>query len=693
MPALHAILRDGRQWDRVDWKGLVPANDGTLALTRVPGNTPAVHIQESYQATVSGLSIFSEDEIYIVDNEKKQVIYLDRLCHTRMAYPHQPDSTDSNDPFLSFGSLLLDEKRDTLFVADTGNGRIQLLKARTLELIAIWTSGLESPGDLAQDNQGRIYVADLGQNTILRYNAYGVLDTAYQLDLEEKGIPIRPEFIAIDASNRLYVSDSYTGEVLVFDDKGRQVGQITQKGNDRPLTLGAIINLGSRLFIADNTTGRVLVYDLGKKVYIGTVIGYQGPVEAMAADDAGRLYIKSSAKPEYYIFEPEYGAGSEGYLHTHRLDAGISGTWSRLVIDAEIPAESRLEVQYISCDDPAPTQDWHIAQTLDTLIYPERAETAGRYLWVRVRLVSEDGVTSPKLFQIHAEAGEMRYMQYLPALYERESQKNPFLKQWLSLFESEQRDLEYLRDSIPARFEPARAPADDLKYLAGWLGFELPPDKDEEQIRSLMPRVVDLYERRGTLEGVVKWVYLYSGIRIHIHESFQHRAFWQLEKQAALGFSTRLPALDPDGLVVPDPDREGEGWTNPESLVVGDFVVGLSGPMSAGDLGESIFEETAHHFCVTVAACEIETREKYEALIGILEQEKPAHTGYGVNRVDAAMRIGVQSSLGLDTIIAGPMSAMRLSEAMIGVDTMLKDKECESRMGSGAQLGKNTVMQ
>ena len=382
-----------------------------------------------------------------------------------------------------------------------------------------------------------------------------------------------------------------------------------------------------------------------------------------------------------------------GTLATHRLDAGASGIWQRIVVEADVPENSRLRVQYFSSDGDEPADEgWYTAPSLDTLVYPENGANPGRYLWLRVYLASTDRQTSPRLMQVRAEAGEMRYLQYLPALYERESRDDAFFRQWLALFEAEHRDLERRLDTMSYRFEPHTAPADHLAYLASWLAFEPPVHLDEEGLRSLLPKVFELYQKRGTPAGLIAWIRLYTGIRVHIHESFRNRAFWQLGGGSMLGFGTRLPAIDPAGFVVADTKNVGGGWSEPDGLVVGDAVVGHSGPLEAADMGETLFWETAHHFCITAAACEVEDPAKREVLLSIVDREKPAHTGYGLNLVGAAMRIGYQSCIGVDSIVAGPAKAMRLDEAYAGMDSVLVESEDESRIGRQARVGKNTVV-
>ena len=686
MPTLHAILRDRRRWDRVEWSRLTPAEDGALELIRLPGSVSGVHIAEPYRVSPSGLAVSDCNELYLTDSHDHQLVFTDLLCDTRTLQPISPGEGDDPGQFSAPHGLWLDEERNTLYIADAGNGRIQKLNARTLEVKSIWTSGMDMPVDLAGDSEGRVYVLDAGKKTVLRFDPRGVIDAAYVLE-----IPVEPAFMAIDARDRLYVADVGSNAVVVFDDSGSKL-EVLPAPQDffQP---GAIALSEFRLYIANAATGRVEVFDFESRRYIGAVAGYRGPVAAMAVDRSGRLYVKPDGRARYVDIDPQAFVAPTGELVSERLDAGASGVWSRIVVEAEIPAGTQVEMRYFSSDGSAPAEeDWRASSSLDTLVYPEDATQAGRYLWLRIQLVSTDHTTSPRLVQVRAEAGEMRYLNYLPALYGRESRNNPFFQQWLALFEAQHRDLEYQREAVPYRVEPDRAPADHLDYLASWLAFEPPANLEEDELRELLPRLVEKYQRRGTREGLIEWIRLYTGISVRIHEAFQDRAFWQLDAGSGLGFSTRLPAVDPDGFVVPDAAQRKGAWSDPDRMIVGDAVVGLGGPLPAADLGETLFQETAHYFCVTVAACDVEKAGVREALLEIIEKEKPAHTGFGLNVVGAAMRIGYQSTIGVDAIVAGPDQPMRLEEAHAGLDSILPELESESRIGRQARLGKDVVV-
>ncbi|TKK89558.1 hypothetical protein FDA94_09210 [Herbidospora galbida] len=62
--------------------------------------------------------------------------------------------------------------------------------------------------------------------------------------------------------------------------------------------------------------------------------------------------------------------------------------------------------------------------------------------------------------------------------------------------------LAQLIETLPDLYDPARTRADLLPWLAGWLGFELPPGWTVEQRRRVIAGIMDLHLRRGTRAGL-----------------------------------------------------------------------------------------------------------------------------------------------------------------------------------------------
>ena len=250
-------------------------------------------------------------------------------------------------------------------------------------------------------------------------------------------------------------------------------------------------------------------------------------------------------------------------LESGELDAGIDSDWERVTVKAHVPPGSGLFLDTFTSGHPNSTPVWRTEPGLNILLdrTPGPAPTqpaTRRYLWLRIRFTSDDGLTSPVLEQVQAQTTGRSYTEDLPAIYRRDDQPTRFLERWLALFRSDMEGFEQALADMPHLFDPQMARADQLMWVAQCLGFEPPTDLTPPRLRTLLQRVPDLYARRGTVAGLEDWVEVFSGLRPKIIEAYHARKVWQLGATSLLGFDTMLAASAPDGLIVP-----GQTLTDP----------------------------------------------------------------------------------------------------------------------------------
>jgi hypothetical protein len=73
--------------------------------------------------------------------------------------------------------------------------------------------------------------------------------------------------------------------------------------------------------------------------------------------------------------------------------------------------------------------------------------------------------------------------------------------------------------------------------------------------------------------------------------------------------------------------------------------------ISTGDPEHEIFQEFAHRFRVFVPSSWISTTKDEEMVHRALREEKPAHTSYDLCLIEPRFRVGLQSTVGIDTIV------------------------------------------
>lgn len=562
----YVVLRDQRDWDGVTLTGLQPQADGALTLERVPAPVggQSIALPAPFDPEPSGSVFGFGNDFYISDTANNRVIRIDGMCGARMVLPGSHESGPAAGQFRGPRGLAVGP--GSLYVADSGNARIQVFRLPTLELHASWQGLFQEPTDLAIDSQKRIYVLDRGRRQVLRFNAWGVADDTYNAAMAQQLALASPMFLAIggDDTDTLYISDDHSRSVLSFDAAGKALPSLPSGTPACPARPGALAAGGGRLYVADAASGSIWVFDLAGKAYLGTAFNFLGPVAAMALDQvSAKLYIKPGADETTYQLQIDGAYVPFGSLSTQGpLDAGEGCEWERAHVEVEVPAGTDVALRTFVGGDPTVipgNSDWTQAPTLDILIPPlpgidDSQPGQKRYLWLQVQLKSPSQQASPVLTQVQAETTAESYLDHLPAVYRREDLPRRFLERWLALFRSELGDVEALLDEMPRRFDPATTPENCLPWLADWLAFELPEGaqaKDAPELRKLLLRAHAFFKRRATPLGLREMVHLYAGVKPHVFEAFRQRHVWQLGNTSLLGFDTALPPADPDGMIIP----------------------------------------------------------------------------------------------------------------------------------------------
>jgi len=105
------------------------------------------------------------------------------------------------------------------------------------------------------------------------------------------------------------------------------------------------------------------------------------------------------------------------------------------------------------------------------------------------------------------------------------------------------------------------------------------------------------------------------------------------------------------------------------------------------EYGRPLFEAFVHQICVRVpwrAARDEAARERIRA---VLERECPAHVAYTIDVIEPSMRIGLQSRLGVDSVVAGRGAPAGLGESAAGFEL---GGEPAAPVGIGLRVGIST---
>jgi hypothetical protein len=191
-----------------------------------------------------------------------------------------------------------------------------------------------------------------------------------------------------------------------------------------------------------------------------------------------------------------------------------------------------------------------------------------------------------------------------------------------------------------------------MDYLAGWLNITLESSWTPEQKRLVLKTVPGLRTSWGTVEGLRQWIRLFLSVLGNV----------PTEDLAAAGLPGIVESFVDRRRVLltgcgPTLEAAGGLWspTVERRFQLGVFdQVGEVALVSTGDPDLDLFQHYAFAFRIYVPATFIRTPEDEALLRRAIELQKPAHAVYELVLVEARLRIGVQSTIDLDTVIGEP---------------------------------------
>ena len=498
-----------------------------------------------------------------------------------------------------------------------------------------------SPADVA-DLQGtawvldgrhqRVYVHRMGADTLRRaFAATAAAERVWQR-------------IAIDASGCVLLWDGSTAIVDRFEPNGRALGT---------LALSAVRALFARVRATREPSQRresVLITRSGTRPRPARAAP-SWPLACYRADGVWTSEWLDSASPDCVWHAVELSlaalpAGSSVVVRTR--------TCNRKQTAAEVAA---------SLDGLARSGSWSVARPLVGAPQPEPgAATAvqtdllvlsapGRYLQLQIELTGS-GATTPVVQGLRLRYPRESLLQYLPHVYSSHPEQRQFLDRYLSMMQATWAQIEYRLDTFERYADPDSVPPEAMAYLASWLDLRLEGTWSAEQNRRLLQAMPGLRSKWGTVQGLREWVRVYLANIASVDprelealdvpgivEGFVERRALQLNTRGAtLGSAQALwsPAVE-------------------RRFQLGVFDrIGEVELVSVGDPQVDVYRHHAHAFRIFVPAMLVRTAEAEAMLRRAIEMHKPAHATYELVLVEPRLRIGVQSTIELDTVIAAP---------------------------------------
>jgi phage tail-like protein len=676
--AAPAAELDGVDLARLDagltLKQLAPSGPGLLdPAGSLGGLVPPVHV-----------AVAPDGAIYLLDRAGRRVLRFDPCLCAFAPLPCLPAAPAGRaDPRALPATAAIAASARLIAVADgRDGGAVVLIGWQDLATRAVLARSWR-PGPVAFDRGGRLHVADQAAGAIHRFAADGL----WLGRIEGVGSVLG---LAVDRQDRLHVASA--DRLRRFSAEGTPIQEVVDAA--------ALADAFPPLPFGLDALGRLVLREACRAAGVAP--------RGHGVFDAAGTALKEAPVPW-----PAARHATSGRFVTTAIDSRIRGCiWHRIQLEGELPAGTRLalrartdEVELpvgmaAAPDDPAwsPAQSWSGAS--DGAPF-ECLFTAppGRFLWLEVTLAGP-GDATPRLDLATLEFPRISLRRYLPAVFAPNPVAAEFADRFLSLFDQQFRSVERQLDDVASIFDPHATPERMLGWLAGWVGLALPAARPAAERRRLLAEAPRLYAARGTVAGLSRLLLLHLG----------------MDRLACRPRPCRFGPACPPVTTPPEPPRLvlehwrlrrwlflGRGRLGESSRLWGEKILNRSRLDDGAQLGATQlklerdplrdpFHESAHAFSVFLPAARARRPSERRRIEALIRSEAPAHARPVMHWVEPAMRLGVQSTLGFDSVIgtAAPealaLGAARLGRAAApGRDDRRPD--IGLKLGRGARLG------
>jgi len=562
-----------------------------------------------------------------------------------------------------------------LFLCDSGNHRLLVFARFGLVLRGIWappsSAGLINawePTGIAFDHRRRVYVTDPANGCIHRFFPSGVW---------EKSFPgfgsVR--WIAIDNCGRIYTISQGEAFARISDKDGKPIGTASRPEE-----------------IADCFPSLQFKVDAFGDLDLSGLCQTTGSTGYFAPDGTSL----DSLPPD-----PPIMFSTTGTYLSEALDSQFYRCqWHRILLRGRLPLKTRIQVstftselqQPLSQIQSLPSEAWQTNQTVtaisgewESLIF----SGPGRYLWLRLQLAG-NGSATPAIENIRLEYPRISLRRYLPAVFAEDPGGTNFTDRFLSIFDTSLRSVERKIDNEAAYFDPLSAPAvanktagiDFLSWLASWVGVTLDRQMPIAQRRQILKQSGQFLSIRGTRFSLWKQLLLMLGMDADsvCCADDQPRTTCCPRPLNCAPPVKPVCNWEPPPLILEHYQLRrwlflGEGRLGDASLLWGSRIVnrsqlganaqaGVSQLLTTPDPFHDPFLKFSNQFTVFVPASTGKSDQRRRSLINLLEGEKPAHTQYQIEYVSPRMRIGFQSMIGLDAVVARYPSGFKVGQKL-----------------------------
>lgn len=584
-------------------------------------------------------------EWYLVTPAPPQSLVLHRdACHSDWrVWPGSAGSAPFQD------AVAIAARVDRVAVADRGANLVRVwARTGTRLLLSIDTP---APGPIAFSPRGELLVTSATSAQIRCFGLGGESRGSVKAPLPTSGAV---QSIAVDASDNVWIVEEQGGSFTLWSTT-REAAQFQA---------ATIMDLQAAFSATGLTTASTAGFcfdqDTRRGLDVTTCFSWYGrPLDS-----------------ESVIPPPRPQRQTQGQLLTLVLDSGVPRCgWHRVQLDADIPPKTSLSMSVATAEEPNaapqgdPTRelgwtnfpagtphhsDWTSspAGSVDFLI----DQPAGRYLYFRLRLTG-DGLATASVRRVRIDFPRVTSLDHLPDVYRQTPKAEDFSQRFLALFDAAIGDVDTVIERYAALLDPSGVPAQMLPWLGGFFAISFDPTWSAAKQRLILQNAPQLYQQRGTVQGLQLALQLVFGVTASIEElssvgpwgsvAANSHARDSLVCQPATittrGRPARLRAVRLFG-------------RNSARFYLDRSTLGKAPLRSYGNPDQDPFSDGAYRFQVLVPPLPDNSAQQIQRLTNLVQSQSPAHTIASIRVGGTGFLLGTWGAVGVDTAFV-PLAA------------------------------------